>query len=86
MGKSQLFLFEGMPVGYFEQEEFPHTAGRYRYVPFRGPGDFEMQKQREAGTQPRCYFNTSGGQVSFAIRDCPVYGELVICDFETTPR
>jgi hypothetical protein len=77
-------MYDGSPVGYFARSEFPRAPGRYRYVPYRGPGHLEMQKQCEAGATPRCYYIISGGRVSFTVRDCPVYGELVIDEFETS--
>ena len=86
MGKSQLFMFDGMLVGYFAQSEFPRAPGRFRYIPFRGRGHYELQKQSQAGIRPRCYFDTGKEIVSFVVRDFPEYGEFVIGYFETLPR
>lgn len=86
MGKSQLFMFDGMPVGYFAQPEFPRAPGRFRYIPFGGRAHHEMQTQRQAGISPRCYFDTGKEIISFVVQDCPAYGEFVIGDFETSPR
>ena len=86
MGKSQIFMFDRMLVGYFVQSEFPHAPGRFRYVPFTGRGHDELQKQSQAGVSPRCYFDTGKEIVSFVVRDFPAYGEFVIGDFETSPR
>ena len=39
MGDYKLeFMFEGMPVGYFQEPEFPSTDGSYHYMPYRGLG------------------------------------------------
>ena len=86
MGKSQLFLFEGKPVDYFVSSEYPREPGHYRYIPLRGPGHYELQKRFETADSPVCYYVTGRGFVSFKVRDCPAYGELVLGDFETTPR
>lgn len=37
------FYFNGMVVGYFEQADYPTTDGQYSYIPYRGPGHYEMQ-------------------------------------------
>src|SRR5437763_16613432 len=51
------FSYEGMPVGYFEEERYPMAPRRYRYMPYRGPGHYEMQTARRAGGRPRCTFS-----------------------------
>jgi len=78
--------FDGMAVGRFEEPDFPRSPGRYRYEPYRGPGHYEMQTQRRAGGSPRCYYDAQDVRVTFTVRDCPEYGVLELCDFETTPR
>ena len=80
------FLFEGMEVGYFEETEMPRAAGRFRYMPYRGPGHYEMQTQRRAGSSPRCYYDADDVRVAFSVRDCPEYGVLELCDFEISSR
>ena len=40
------FMFDGKPVGYFEERELPRVPGRYRYMPYRGLGHYEMQRRR----------------------------------------
>ena len=76
------FFFEGMPVGYFEGSEYPRSPGRYRYVPYRGPGHYEMQTQLRASGCPRCYYEVDGTLVSFAVLNCPEPGVLELSDFE----
>ena len=80
------FYHEGMPVGFFEEIEMPRAAGRFRYMPYRGPGHYEMQMDRLAGNSPRCHYDTEDARVTFSVRDCPEYGVLELCDFEITPR
>lgn len=76
------FFYQGMPVGCFEEEGFPIGPGRYRYMPYRGPGHHEMQAALRAGGRPRCAFSVSGRAVSFAVVDCPEYGVLELADFD----
>jgi len=86
MSHEQEFFIDGMPVGYFEETEMPRVAGRFRYMPYRGAGHYEMQTLRKAGDCPRCYYDAGDSRVSFVVRDCPDYGVLELDDFETSPR
>jgi hypothetical protein len=79
------FMFDGVAVGFFEEVKPPSSPGLYRYMPYRGPGHYEMQTLRRAGGSPRCYYELDGVRVSFTVRDCPEYGVLELCDFDTTP-
>ena len=83
MGKNQLFLFKGRPVGYFTRSEFPREPGRYGYIPFQGPGQDEMQTRFQAGDRPRCYYITGQGFVSFTEDQPPVPGGYQICKLRT---
>jgi hypothetical protein len=86
MGKEHIFMLNGKLVGYFVQPEYPRAPGRFRYIAFHGHGHEELQKQRQDGKNPRCYFDTGREIISFVVYDCPAYGEVVIKDFETLPR
>jgi hypothetical protein len=79
------FLLEGMPVGIFKESDYPRAPGRYGYEPDRGFGHYEMQIQLGAGGSPRCYYEADGVRVSFAVRTCPAYGVLELCEFESSP-
>jgi hypothetical protein len=79
-------MLDGIPVGYFEESDFPRSPGCYRYTPFRGPGHYVMRKERSAGGRPRCYYDADDVRVSFVVCDCPEYGVLELCDFESLPR
>ena len=79
------FFFDGMAVGYFEEAESPRSAGLYRYMPYRGPGHYEMQTLSQGGGLPRCYYEADGIRVSFTVRGCPEYGVLELSDFDTSP-
>ena len=80
------FHFDGMEVGHFEETEMPRAAGRFRYMPYRGPGHYEMQRHLRAGGSPRCYYDTGNVHIAFSVHGCPEYGVLELRDFEISPR
>ena len=80
------FRFNGMPVGYFEESEYPRQDGRYRYMPYRGPGHYQMQTERREKGHVRCYYTVGPERVSFAVLDCPEYGCLELGDFRTDSK
>ena len=75
-------MFKGMLVGYFEESEYPRQNGRYRYMPYRGPGHYQMQTEIK-NQAVRCYYTVGSEQCSFAVLDCPEYGVLELGDFRT---
>jgi hypothetical protein len=75
-------MFKGMRVGFFLEAEKPRHNGRYRYMPYRGPGHYQMQMQRREKGSARCYYDVGSKRVSFTVADCPEYGILVLVDFE----
>lgn len=75
------FFFNGMRVGFFEETGFPTKPGRYRYMPYRSGGHYEMHKSRRAGLQPRCTLYIDDRVISFVVVDCPEYGMLELADF-----
>ena len=77
-------MFDGMPVGYFE--EMPRSSGLYRYIPYRGSGHFDMWECHHSGGSPRCFYDTDTERVSFVVRDGPEYGVLDLDDFVISPR
>lgn len=79
------FYFDGMEVGYFEQDDYPTTDGKYRYMPYRGRGHYEMQTSLERGDEARCSYDAGGQHVTFVVRKCPEHGVLVLSDFASSP-
>ncbi len=75
------FLFKGMPVGYFEESEYPRQSGRYRYMPYRSLGHYQMHAEKREKGKVRCYYQVGSEQVSFAVLDCPGYGILELAEF-----
>ena len=77
------FSFNGMPVGYFDESEYPRKAGRYRYVPYRGPGHYQMQTESREKGRARCCYNIGSERVFFDVLDCAEYGSLELGNFKT---
>jgi hypothetical protein len=78
------FEFNGMPVGCFEEPEYPRQDGRYRYMPYRGPGHYQMGIElREKGIA-RCTYTIGSEQFSFAVLDSPEYGVLELGEFQAS--
>jgi hypothetical protein len=75
------FSYRGMPVGYFEETQYPAAPGRYRYTPYRGWGHYEMHTALSAGERPRCSFQAGGREFAFTVVNCPKYGVLELADF-----
>ena len=78
------FFYDGMEVGYFEESEYPQKNGKYRYMPYRGAGHYEMQTAIDNSTFPRCYLDEGQERVFFTVLDCPEYGVLELATFERT--
>jgi hypothetical protein len=76
------FMFKGMPVGHFEESEYPRRDGRYRYMPYRGPGHLQMQTELRNSARAECHYEFGGERVTFAVEDYPEYGVLELANFE----
>ena len=86
MGDYKLeFMFEGMPVGYFQEPEFPSTDGSYHYMPYRGPGHYRMGISLGETGKARCTYDSVRERVLFTVRSCPEYGVLELVEFERRP-
>ena len=79
------FSFDGMPVGYFEELEYPRIAGRYRYMPYRGPGHYYMFQATSAGSA-RCSFAQSGARYEFVVVPSHEHGVLEIKSIESVDQ
>jgi hypothetical protein len=80
------FFLDGMPVGYFDGQDFPSCPGSYQYMPYRGGGHYRMQLQLSAGESPRCTYDCGNTRVSFIVSGCPEYGVLELRDFDRSSR
>ena len=80
------FTLNGLAVGYFLGAEYPRQDGRYRYMPYRGPGHYQLGVALREGHVARCHFETNEARVSFAVLSCPEYGVLELRDFQVSAR
>ena len=80
------FKFNGMPVGYFEESEYPRNDGRYRYMPYRGLGHYQMGIELREKGRARCNYTVGSEEVSFAVLDCPEYGFLKLGEFQSSQQ
>lgn len=79
------FYFDGMAVGYFRQKDYPTSDGNYRYMPYRGPGHYEMQTTLEREGEARCSYDAGGQHVTFVVRKSPEHDVLVLTGFAISP-
>jgi len=73
-----VFFFGDMVVGQFSDGSYPDRDGAVRYVPFRGPGHFELQAALKSDRKADCYFKRDEEKVAFTVVACPRYGVLEI--------
>jgi hypothetical protein len=79
-----IFEYRGMAVGYFtETAGYPSAVGPCKYVPYRGPGHYEMQMECRRSGSALCTYRGPEGQVSFTVRGSPEYGVLELDGFTT---
>ncbi len=48
------FSCQGLPVGSFDNEYITSVPGRFMYLPYRGPGHYELEMSLQRGQRPRC--------------------------------
>jgi len=75
------FFFNNLAVGYFTAEKYPTTAGRFEYMPYRGPGHYQMQEEIEAQGCCQCYYQHNGKIIQFVVLNYPKYGVLDLAEF-----
>lgn len=73
-----VFPFRGMPVGTLEELRFPAGAGRFRYMPYRGPGHFDMCEAVKNKGTARCTFEQDGQPFDMVVDGIPEYGVLSV--------
>ena len=76
------FFFEDLPVGYFVDDPLPSSAGCYRYVPYRGPGHYQLGLALRTFGPQRCHYIAENFKRRFSVLACPVYGLLELADFD----
>lgn len=81
MSDELIFYFENLPVGYFEEGTYPTSPGIYGYMPYRGPGHYNLQVALKSASNLKCYYHQHGYVHSFYVVSCPKYGQLDITEF-----
>jgi hypothetical protein len=64
---------------------YPKTAGRYRYMPYRGPGHLLLQEQCHRSGFARCAYEGADGQVTFVVRTVAATGILDVEEIDEAP-
>ena len=73
------FCCDGLVAGYFiDIATYPTTPGRYRYMPYRGPGHLRLGQQFGAAGFARCSWGAPGERVAFVARSGGEYCVLLI--------
>lgn len=80
------FSLDGDPVGYFTETGAPTAPGRYRYMPYRGGGHYEMGQRFQSGESPRCELLTATMRVSFTALSVPEVHVMEIGEVDVQPR
>ena len=78
------FMFDGLPVGVFMEPEYPTGNGRYRYMPYRGPGHLRMQTTLDTAGEAPCYYEVGIDRVCFTVVGA-TSGALDLTGFERAP-
>ena len=77
MTKKLEFSFNHLPVGVFQEPDYPRASGRYRYMPYRGPGHYQMGQALMKGPA-KCSFKDGWWRRKFTVKSVPTYGVLEI--------
>ena len=80
------FEFNGMPVGYFEEESYPTSDGIFKYMPYRGPGHYEMGEELRKGKNAHCSYKSGRTTITFSVVKHIEYGTLELSHFEHAPN
>jgi hypothetical protein len=75
------FWHEGRPVGVFETDAAPDAPGRYRYMPYRGPGHYALATALQEGERPYCCCRTPARTIYFRVTGVPAAHVLELDDF-----
>jgi len=78
------FYLDNLPVGSFSDDCAPLTEGEYKYMPYRGPGHYNLALQLKASRVPRCHYNLDARRVEFTVLAHVEYGVLRLSGFETS--
>jgi len=78
------FSYDGLTVGYFEDERLPLARGDYRYMSYRGFGHLKMVESVRAGKPARCVAQSGDRRVEFLVARIPEHNVLSVIDVVVT--
>lgn len=80
------FYIDGVFAATFEEEHLPRSDGRYRYMPYRGAGHYDLCRTIDTFGFARCFYADGPDLVYFTARDAEEYGVLDLSEFERVPK
>jgi hypothetical protein len=75
------FFFNGMDVGILSLP-IPRVAGNWHYVPYRGPGHYDLQMALRDRQPAQCVTDDRGTRITFTVVGCPADGVLEVRDVQ----
>jgi hypothetical protein len=76
---TRLDFYCDLVAGYFiDMASYPTTSGRFRYIPYRGPGHLRVGQQFEAAGFARCSWGAPDQRAERVARRGGEYGLLLI--------
>ena len=81
--EASTFFFEDSPIGYFEDDQVPSTAGTYRYMPYRSAAHYRLIGALKSAGPQRCHCLIAGKKHYFAVQTWVSYGLLELAGFDS---
>lgn len=77
------FSCDGKLAGRFvDMATYPIGSGRYKYMPYRGPGHLALQEECRRSGFARCTWPGQNGAISFVARPVTEYGLLDVSEIQ----
>ena len=64
---------------------YPKMPGRYRYMPYRGPGHLFLQEECRRSGFARCTYAGPSGEIAFVVRAGTEHGILELDEIHESP-
>ena len=62
------FMFNGLEVGYFIEDQYPMRNGEYEYEAYRGPGHYELVTTLRVKQVAECYYDEGSERIFFTVQ------------------
>ena len=80
-GAALTFEHKGQRVGYFQGlDAYPTQPGKYRYMPYRGLGHFNMIEECARAGRAQCTFTAPNGTIGFVAKPAGEYGMIDVSE------